>query len=514
MKGWIPFTEREVSTGENSFLKVATLGLGALAGGTLLNNIDASANTVEQNTTAHEKNVSTKTTLNTDTFEIGQVSNTATNENSTSESVSESESISESVSESESTSESVSESESTSESVSESESTSESVSESESTSESVSESDSMNQSMTDSLTASENLANNESNEQRNSSDDGYTDHKKPDEYNPGGWFGWGANNGFDGAPAASANVVRPDGSVDIHAPWKRGDNNDERDPLDFRFYVAIHGESTFRFVGESRWGDITLNVKDMKLTDGLYDFQVRAHGKKGLLGIGDWYSYSAIITIQVSSSIANAQSISISGADVMLYNTNTNMSYLTDPVDAYGTVLWSVDDKNLAEINQYGVLTSKGVTGTVTVTVVFVNGDGSQVTASKEVRIADEVDDQTVAVGDQATFSITPGLISDDEADVTYKWYSVNDRSKVLSNDSTLTVTGSVTQNSKATDLTGVDGSQYYVVTEVNGQSHTSNIATLHVTNDASTSESTSQSQSESQVESTSESWIIGTITD
>ncbi|MCM0582181.1 KxYKxGKxW signal peptide domain-containing protein, partial [Weissella diestrammenae] len=118
MKGWIPFTEREVSTGENSFLKVATLGLGALAGGTLLNNIDASANTVEQNTTAHEKNVSTKTTLNTDTFEIGQVSNTATNENSTSESVSESESISESVSESESTSESVSESESTSESVS------------------------------------------------------------------------------------------------------------------------------------------------------------------------------------------------------------------------------------------------------------------------------------------------------------------------------------------------------------------------------------------------------------
>lgn len=177
-----------------------------------------------------------------------------------------------------------------------------------------------------------------------------------------------------------------------------------------------------------------------------------------------WYLkthlYSQVTAVHVLEEAVDAISLDVTVDDDYLYNTSDQLSNTTyahakpTPVNATGKITWSIDNPDLATIDEDGHITanSNGNSGTVTVTATMTNSNGPNIEGSKEVEIGGGLDDQTVKSGTSATYALkgNTGGDGDDDDDgatgtITIDWYKYmpgsNNKVKVASGDSSTYVT-------------------------------------------------------------------------
>ncbi|WP_125713870.1 hypothetical protein [Companilactobacillus kedongensis] len=146
---------------------------------------------------------------------------------------------------------------------------------------------------------------------------------------------------------------------------------------------------------------------------GTYYMQSRASSGV-LLGLGVIHYYSDVTTIHVVEDPKNIIHLSVDTDEDYLFNLKgldniTNAHETVDPIDASGQMTWSGDNKSLAKIDPISgeiEANQKGISGEYTITGTFINNDGTQISANKTIEIGGGLDDETVDVGDDATFEI------------------------------------------------------------------------------------------------------------
>lgn len=129
---------------------------------------------------------------------------------------------------------------------------------------------------------------------------------------------------------------------------------------------------------------ITIQVADLyingqALPEGSYSSLVPAYAQ---------YFEGQFITIKVGTGeAAPVETITLSSADCYTTGAEVTISHTVTPVTASPIVTWSVTPENLASIDAYGLLTVGVTSGTITVTATAADGTG--VSASKTIRIAE-----------------------------------------------------------------------------------------------------------------------------
>ncbi|WP_334342293.1 hypothetical protein [Companilactobacillus sp. HBUAS56275] len=151
--------------------------------------------------------------------------------------------------------------------------------------------------------------------------------------------------------------------------------------------------------------------------------------------------YSRVTAVHVKDSV-NATSLKVSADNNYIYNESDsdlsqNYTFIhayPTPSDATGKITYSVDKPELASFAQdveNGGTTNKlvaksGAVGTVRVTAKMQNPDGSTTVGYTDVRVGGGLDDQTVDVGQPATFSMhgsIDGTNSNTSGSIQIKWY-------------------------------------------------------------------------------------------
>ncbi|WP_125565840.1 Ig-like domain-containing protein [Companilactobacillus insicii] len=231
--------------------------------------------------------------------------------------------------------------------------------------------------------------------------------------------------------------------------------------------------------------------------------------------------YSHVAAVHTVPEPTDGKEMTIRTDDDYIYSTSFDMAATSTyahadviPANYTGEVTWSVDDPSLATINEdTGLLTAvtkPEVHGTVTVIGTLHNPIGDDIYATKEVKVGQGLEDQTVHAGNKATFSIEGNLGNlddiddgdddDDEDDggdnsggtneYTIKWYRDNpDGSRVqINKDNELNGPMSITTD--ATNMEDDNQSKYQAVINVKlgaiNKSYTTNKATLTVIPDGS----------------------------
>jgi hypothetical protein len=151
--------------------------------------------------------------------------------------------------------------------------------------------------------------------------------------------------------------------------------------------------------------------------------------------------YSRVTAVHVKDPV-NATSLKVSADNNYIYNESDsdlsqNYTFIhayPTPSDATGKITYSVDKPELASFAQdveNGGTTNKlvaksGAVGTVRVTAKMQNPDGSTTVGYTDVRVGGGLDDQTVDVGQPATFSMhgsIDGTNSNTSGSIQIKWY-------------------------------------------------------------------------------------------
>ncbi len=127
------------------------------------------------------------------------------------------------------------------------------------------------------------------------------------------------------------------------------------------------------------------------------------------VGLGEGSGINANLKVVVSSEMRKAESITVtSPLDEIYAGDNLQMSASIAPENStYRTVVWSVDDESLADIDPYtGLLTGKeGPSFVNTVNVTATALDGSEVSASKSVNIRKIVAPEDVTINQSCSAS-------------------------------------------------------------------------------------------------------------
>ncbi len=127
------------------------------------------------------------------------------------------------------------------------------------------------------------------------------------------------------------------------------------------------------------------------------------------VGLGEGSGINANLKVVVSSEMRKAESITVtSPLDEIYAGDNLQMSASIAPENStYRTVVWSVDDESLADIDPYtGLLTGKeGPSFVNTVNVTATALDGSEVSASKSVNIRKIVAPEDVTIDQSCSAS-------------------------------------------------------------------------------------------------------------
>ncbi|WP_141715913.1 hypothetical protein, partial [Staphylococcus equorum] len=267
---------------------------------------------------------------------------------------------------------------------------------------------------------------------------------------------------------------------------------------DFRIPGVINFDNTsyqWYIYRNNQWTSISGQTKkdlEYTLTNvGDYYFQLVVRNKP-LLGSAKTYG-SNVFSVSVVQQQVQANKITVTNnPNILVNDSHWSLGHETNPKNATGTIEWSVNDNNLATINQSGVITTNNnnLKGTVIVKAVLTNSDGSTVENSISIKVGDIISDQTVEVGEDATFTISPSLIPDNnEQKVTYQWYRWNEgkRQELISTNKDLII------NNVGVNL---NNSQYQVLVNIGGKVQESNVATLTVSTASSDSESLSESES------------------
>ncbi|MFC6323532.1 hypothetical protein [Companilactobacillus baiquanensis] len=146
---------------------------------------------------------------------------------------------------------------------------------------------------------------------------------------------------------------------------------------------------------------------------GKYYFQSRASSGV-LLGLGALYYYSEVATVHVVKEPKNIVDLKVKTEEDYLYNLKgldniTTAHETIEPKDATGYVEWSGDNNTLARIDPISgeiEANQKGISGEYTVTGTFINNDGTKLSANTKIEIGGGLDDETVHVGENATFKL------------------------------------------------------------------------------------------------------------
>jgi len=146
--------------------------------------------------------------------------------------------------------------------------------------------------------------------------------------------------------------------------------------------------------------------------------------------------YSKLATVHALPEPVDAEKVTVTTDDDYLYNsTNELVNIQTyahaqpDPVNSTGTITWSVDDTSLATIDENtGLITANTneKSGPLTIFATMHNPNGTEIKGEKEIIVGGGLENQTVKVGNTATFELQGniGELDDDEDNnYTVKWY-------------------------------------------------------------------------------------------
>ncbi|WP_057880675.1 hypothetical protein [Companilactobacillus kimchiensis] len=164
--------------------------------------------------------------------------------------------------------------------------------------------------------------------------------------------------------------------------------------------------------------------------------------------------YSRVAAVHTLSESVNATDLDVTVDDDYLYNTSDELSNTTYahaipiPDNSTGILSWSVDNTNLATVDEDGQVTAnnKGISGSVKVLATMTNDDGSKITRPVSVEIGGGLDDRTVNSGETANFELKGNTGGDGDDDgntgsVTVDWYKYapgsNSKVKVASGPDT-----------------------------------------------------------------------------
>jgi len=149
--------------------------------------------------------------------------------------------------------------------------------------------------------------------------------------------------------------------------------------------------------------------------------------------------YSNISEVNVLTEDVDAESVKVTTEDSYLYNTGDKMMNVTyahaktNPLNATGTIEWSVDKPDIATIDKLtGKITSnsKGITGDVNIIATYKgsNSDDPKVVVGKtKISVGGGLNKPTAYVGNSATFELQ-GTTDDfygwwDDNEIYVEWY-------------------------------------------------------------------------------------------
>lgn len=189
----------------------------------------------------------------------------------------------------------------------------------------------------------------------------------------------------------------------------------------------------------------------------------------------DTMAYTNVIKVNTLPDPVNAQSITVSSDSDYLYNNltssligifdypvtdTTSMHTTAVPDNATGTTKWYSSDTSIATVDENtGIVSSNtdGKDGTVTISGVYTNPDGSTLSDSTKIKVGGGLDDETANVGSKATFTLQGSYSSADNVSTSIEWH------KVSSDGKTDTVVDKGSNLSYTTDATTLaDNNTYY----------------------------------------------------
>ncbi|MBE6135134.1 MAG: hypothetical protein E7179_03900 [Erysipelotrichaceae bacterium] len=121
------------------------------------------------------------------------------------------------------------------------------------------------------------------------------------------------------------------------------------------------------------------------------------------VGYDTKYHYACVVIKSIEEWHAAAESIEIQGEDSVAVEDNITLTATVSPAEASQDVTWDVDDHDLAEIDENGVLTGKAV-GEVTVTAT--HATDTAITQSKTIEITAAHADPVTGVTVKATETV------------------------------------------------------------------------------------------------------------
>lgn len=208
----------------------------------------------------------------------------------------------------------------------------------------------------------------------------------------------------------------------------------------YRWYKSTdHGEN-WSSVSESDGGH-RMNFSITPKSSGTTWYQLDTQYYTLLTPLLKTHIYSRVTAVHVKDPV-NATSLKVTADNDYIYNESDsdlaqNYTFIhayPTPSDATGKITYSVDKPEIASFAQdseNGGTTNKlvaksGAVGTVRVTAKMQNPDGSTTTGYTDVRVGGGLDDQTVDVGQPATFSMhgnVDATNSNASGSIQIKWY-------------------------------------------------------------------------------------------
>lgn len=220
----------------------------------------------------------------------------------------------------------------------------------------------------------------------------------------------------------------------------------------YRWYKTTDAGETWSEVSESDGGNrmnFPVTPKETGTTWYQLDTQYWNYATGWLLKT---HIYSQVTAVHAKDPV-NAESLKITADDDYLYNLGDNIlannsTYVhahPTPTDANGPVTYTVDKPEIADFADDGenggkttqLIAKNGASGKVTITGTLTNPNGTKVYGSTTVRVGGGLDDQTVDIGDTATYTMYGDTVGDDESEnkgkITIEWFKYDNKGKKTS---------------------------------------------------------------------------------
>ncbi|WP_125568124.1 hypothetical protein [Companilactobacillus insicii] len=217
----------------------------------------------------------------------------------------------------------------------------------------------------------------------------------------------------------------------------------------YRWYKTTDAGETWSAVPESE-GGYRMNFPVTPKEIGTTWYQLDTQYWNYLTGwLAKTHIYSQVTAVHAKEPV-NASDLKITTDDDYLYNlgdnvlanNNTYVHAHPTPADANGEVTYSVDKPEIADFatdSENGgkttqLIAKKGAVGTVVITGVMKNPNGSEMRAQTSVRVGGGLDDQTVNIGDTATYTMYGDTVGDDDSEnkgkITIEWFKYDQKGK------------------------------------------------------------------------------------